>query len=126
MCQRRQLRNILGINWQRNITNNELYATTKYEPWSEIIRESRLSWLGHLMRLHPETPARKTLKEYLRKVKRPQGRTKMTWVQTVRQDLASIGIKLDLSKEAQTLNRLYELTQNRKNWCGIGRRVVQY
>ena len=52
------------------------------------------------MHLHPETPARKTLKEYLRKVKRPQGRPKTTWVQTVRQDLASIGIKLDLSKEA--------------------------
>ena len=74
------------------------------------------------MRLHPETPARKALKEYLRKVKRPQGRPKMTWMQTVRQDLASIEIKLDLSKEAQTLKRLSDLT----NWRGIVRRVVQY
>ena len=124
--QRRHLRKILGINWQRNITNNELYAKTKYEPWSEIIRERRLTWLGHLMRLHPETPARKALKEYLRKVKRPQGRPKTTWMQTIRQDLACVGIKLDLSKEAQTLNRLSELTQDRKNWRGIVKRVVQY
>ena len=124
--QRRHLRKILGINWQRNISNNELYARTKCEPWSEIIRERRLTWLGHLMRLHPETPARKALKEYLRKVKRPQGRPKTTWMQTVRQDLTSIGIKLDLSKEAQTLKRLSDLTHDRKNWRGIVRRVVQY
>ena len=78
------------------------------------------------MRLHPETPARKALKEYLRKVKRPQGRPKTTWMQTVRQDLTSIGIKLDLSKEEQTLKGLSDLTHDRKNWGGIVRRAVQY
>ena len=40
--------------------------------------------------------------------------------------MASIGIKLDFSKEAQTLNRLSELTKDRKNRHGIVRRVVQY
>ena len=78
------------------------------------------------MRLHPETPARKALKEYLRKVEQLQGRPKMTWMQTVRQDLASIEIKLDLSKEAQTLKRLSHLTHDRKNCRGIVRGVVQY
>ena len=78
------------------------------------------------MRLHPERPAKKALKEYLRKVKRPQGGPKTTWMQTVRQDLASIGIKLDLSKEAKILNKISYLTQDRKNWRGIVRRVVQY
>ena len=65
--QRRHLRKILGINWQRNITNNEIYARTKCAQWSEIIRGRRLTWLGHLMRLNPETPARKALEEYLTK-----------------------------------------------------------
>ena len=124
--QRRHLRKILGINWQRNITNNELYIRTKCEPWSEKIRKRKLTWLGHIMRLHPEAPARKALQEYLRKVKRPQGRPKTTWMQTVRQDLARIGITLDLSKEAQTLSRLSELTQDRENWRGIVKRVMQY
>ena len=78
------------------------------------------------MRLHPETPARKTLKEYLRKVKRPQGISKTTWMQKVRQDLVSVGIILDLAKEAQTLNRLSELIQDRKNWRDNVRRMVQY
>ena len=78
------------------------------------------------MRLHPETPARKALKEYLRNVKRPQGRPKITWIQTVRQDLAKVGIKLDLSRGAQTFDTLSRLTRDRKNWCGIVRNVVQY
>ena len=74
----------------------------------------------------PETPARKALEEYLRKAKRPQGRPKTTWMQTKRKDLNSIGIKLDLSKATKTLDRLLELTHNRKNWRSIVKRVVQY
>ena len=38
-----------------------IYAYIDCEPWSEMIRGRRLSWLGHLMRLHPQTPARKAL-----------------------------------------------------------------
>ena len=76
------------------------------------------------MRLHADTPARKSPQEYLRKVKR--GKPKTTWMQTVRQDLVKIRIKLDLSKDAQSLNRLSELTQDRKKWRGIVRRVAQY
>ena len=77
------------------------------ETWREIIRARRLTWLGHLMRLHPETPARRALEEYLRKVKRPRGRPKATWTQIIRQDLNSIGIKLNLSKATKALNRFY-------------------
>ena len=60
------------------------------------------------------------------KVERPQGRPKTTLMLTVRQHLASIGIKLHLSKEAQTLNVLSQLTQDRKNWHGTVRCVMQY
>ena len=56
------------------------------------------------MRLHTDTPARKSFQEYLRKVKRPQGSPKTTWMQTIRQDLACIGIKLVLLNVAKTLN----------------------
>ena len=78
--QRRHLRKILGMKWQRNITNHKLYNRTKCEPWTKQIKIIRLMWLGHMMRLHPETPARNTFEEYLRKVKRPQGRPKTTWM----------------------------------------------
>ena len=123
--QRRHLRKIFGTKWQRNITNHELYTRTKCEPWTKLIKIRRLTWLGHMMRLHPETPARNAFEEYLRKVKRPQGRPKTTWMQTIRQDLSKIGIKLDLSNATKTLNKLVELTQNRTDWSNIVKRVVQ-
>ena len=110
---------------KRNITNHELYTRTKCEPWTKQITIRRLTWLGHMMRLHPETPARNAFEEYLRKVKRPQGRPKTTWMQTIRQDLSKIGIKLDLSNARKTLNKLVELTQNRTDWSNIVKRVVQ-
>ena len=78
------------------------------------------------MHLHSETPARKALKEYLRKVKRPQGRPKTTWMQTVREDLTSVGSILDLVTEAHIVNRLSELAKDRKSWSGIVRSVVHY
>ena len=86
---------------------------------------SYTTWLGHKIRLPPETPARNAFEEYLRKVKRPQGRPKTTWMQTIRQDLSKIGIKLDLSNARKTLNKLVELTQNRTDWSNIVKRVVQ-
>ena len=52
-------------------------------------------------------------------------RPKTTWMQTIRQDLSKIGIKLDLSNGTKTLNKLAELTQNRTDWSNIVKRVVQ-
>ena len=70
---RRQLRYALGIKYPRVITNHQLYDVTKWEPWSIVTERRRLSWLGHLMRLNPETPARQSFKEALRPVKRKPG-----------------------------------------------------
>ncbi len=56
--QHRQLRNILGIHWPQTISNKELYARTKTEPWNTTVRRWCLNWLGHLMHLHPDTPAK--------------------------------------------------------------------
>ena len=121
----RNVRRILGIKWQRNITNHELYTRTKCEPWTKQLKSRRLTWLGHMMRLHRETPARKAFEEYLREIKRPQGRPQTTWMQTIRQDLSKIGIKLDLSNGTKTLNKLADLTQNRTDWSNIVKHVVQ-
>ena len=114
--QRRQLRGILGIRWPKKITNDELYKKTKCEPWSKTIKRRRLNWLGHLIRLHPDTPARKALREYLRTTKRPRGRPKFTWMQQAKQDLQCANINLDLRNDIQTIKTLEELTHNRQNW----------
>ncbi len=122
--QRRQLRNILGIHWPQTISNEELYARTKTEPWNTTVRRRRLNWLWHLMRLHPDTPARQALTEYLRKVKRPKGRPTHTWMEQIRKDLLQVNIKLDQQCARNTADQLCELTKDRDRWRAIVRRVV--
>ena len=45
------LRKILGINWQRNTINSELYARLKCEPWSEKNerRETNMARTSHAL-----------------------------------------------------------------------------
>ena len=81
--QRQLLRKILNIKWSRRLSNVKLYEYAKSEPWSVTIKRRRLSFLGHVMRLHPETPARRALEEFLRPVKRPPGRPIKTWFECV-------------------------------------------
>ena len=90
--QRRHLRKILRIHWPKKITNIELCTKTKTEEWSITIQRRRLNWLGHRMRLHPETPVRLALAEYLRKGKRPKGRSRRTWMELIKHDMNAIVI----------------------------------
>ena len=74
------------------IRNTDLYARVGDVPWSGKIRTRRLLLLGHLQRLHPETPARRALHERLRDLKRPRGGQKSNWVGVVNKDLKEKGL----------------------------------
>ena len=85
--QRKLLRKITGHKWPKIITNEKLYKLTKTEPWSIKIQRRRLTWTGHLLRLHIDTPARKSLEEALKPIKRKQGRPPRNWIQQIIEDL---------------------------------------
>ena len=53
---RKRLRKMLNIKWPKHITNEDLYSKTKEKPWSNIIAEKKIRWLGHALRL-PEKMA---------------------------------------------------------------------
>ena len=112
---RRQLRYALGIQYPRVITNEQLYDVTKCEPWSIITERRRLSWLGHLMRLNPETPARQCFKEALRPVKRKPGRPPMTWITTIQQDLSKRDIHINL-RDISAIEKLESMCHDRVGW----------
>ena len=123
--QRNLLRRVLQIFWPKKITNEELYRTTKQQPWSVMITKRRLSWLGHLMRLDEKTPARKALEEYLNPcVKRPRGRPPVTWMSLVRDNLKTIDVHLHLDKQQETIEKLIEITSNRSEWRRKSRKIV--
>jgi hypothetical protein len=114
--QRTLLRKILQIHWPRTISNEDLYEKTTAKPWSEIIKKRRLSWLGHLMRMNTETPARKALQEYLRKTKRPRGKPPLSWIELIRKDLQEIGLNINFKNQTEPLQQLQRLAKNRDTW----------
>ena len=122
---RRQLKSILGIYWPNKITNQELYKRTKAEQWSRTIKRRRMNWLGHLMRLHPETPARKALTEFLRPTKKTRGRPPLTWIKLMKQDLEEANIHININKPEETEEKLINLAHNRHTWHEVVRNVMQ-
>ena len=96
---RRLLRYSLNIRWPTIMTDEEVYRATKEKPWSEVIRIRRMRWLGHLLRLPPEAPVRVALDEMVRKVKRPRGAPRTTWLKTVQVDLAGMNTNLESACE---------------------------
>ena len=118
---RRLLRRVLNVKWPRVMTNVEVYNKTNTVCWSKNILRRRLTWLGHLLRLDRETPARKALKEACRDVKKVVGRHKRTWIELVRKDLDPEG-RLSGVNDDQYFEQLSEVCADRVRW----RKLVNY
>ena len=117
--QRTLLRRILKIKWSRRLSNSNLYKFARCEPWSITIKRRRLSFLGHTMRLHPDTPARQAIAEFLRPVRRPPGRPTKTWMECIRTDLKEMDINLNFKRPEETIELLELHTHNRESWRAI-------
>ena len=59
----------------------------------------RLLWIGHLFRLPEDAPAKQVLTEGIRKVKRPRGKPKTTWLGAVQKELHELNLTLENAKE---------------------------
>ena len=108
---RNLLRKTQNIKWPHVITNDQLYERTREVKWSKRIEARRLRWLGHLMRLPEDSPARLALIEALKPSRRPQGRPKTTWISNMNKELQSIDPTLKLGTP-----QLEELCKNRAKW----------
>ena len=74
--------NVLNVTWPKKVSNENVYKLTKVKPWSIKIRKQKATWFGHLIRMHPDTPARKALKFAKQEYQRPQGKPKTTWIKS--------------------------------------------
>ena len=63
--QQKLLHHVMDVRSPKIVKNTELYEKAGAEKWNSIVKKRRLSWLGHLLRLNEETPAKKALAEYL-------------------------------------------------------------
>ena len=116
---RKFLRRILGVTWPKVISNEHLYNITKRAKWSQIIRKKAFSWLGHLLRLNPETPARKSLEEYLKPTKRRPGRPKNTWVSMIKKSIITNKIDINTTSDIDMFKQLETIAAERKNWSTL-------
>lgn len=87
--QRRLLRCVLKISWSRNnwCSNIELYKRTNQQEWSKTIRTRRLRFFGHCSRLDDKTPVKIALKEAIKPVRHPRGRSKTNLLGVISNDL---------------------------------------
>ena len=114
---RRLLRKVINVKWPKIIANEYLYNLTKTEKWSISIKRRRLSWLGHLLRLDKDTPARLALKEACKVVKKNTGgRSKTTWIQVIKNDIRNSELPVNLVDDESFFNELEEICKDRIRW----------
>ena len=88
--QTRSLRRILGIFWPRTISNEDLYSRTDMRPLSNVIKNRRWMWIGHVCRMDPSAIPRVAMR-WTPPGTRKQGRPKETWRRSVEKEMKQLG-----------------------------------
>ena len=57
------------------------------------IKERRLNWYGHVLRLPDNTPANIALREVRKYVNKPRGGQNLTWIKMIEKDLERAKVK---------------------------------
>ena len=89
-CQWRFLR----VFWQQHVSNKSIRERTKQPTASSLLRQRRLRWFGHIHRMPSSLPVR-TVFDFNPNIhgwKRPRGRPKIRWADSVKHDLHSAGL----------------------------------
>ena len=115
--QRRMLRTfVLNIKYPKTMNNKEVYQKTNQKPWSKNISIRRIKWLGHVCRLDPRTPARKSLKYAIDNYRRKVGRPKLTWISIINKQLKDLNINL---------NEVINIAQDKTLWFDVVKRATE-
>ena len=120
--QRNTLRKIINIRWPNKIRNEDLYEKCGVKEWSKIVKERRLRWYGHLLRLANHTPAKRALKEARREVKKPKGGQKLTWLKLIDRDLEKVTMVVVNGGGYKPSHE--QLAQNRSIWQEVVNRAM--
>ena len=103
-----------GISMKDRRTNEKWIRVVGVEPKTTVIRSSRLRWYGHVMRKHDEDWVKKCM-EFRVEGKRPFGRPRGTWLESVDADISELEIdKEDIhDRKKWRTNVMKRKTENR-------------
>ena len=85
------IRWMCGISLKDRRTSEELRRLVGVEPITTFIRSGRLRWYGYVMRKGDENWVKKCM-EYRVEGRRPVGRPRKTWLESVEVDMAELEI----------------------------------
>lgn len=91
----RNLRKLLNIKWQDKVTNTEVLARAGLPSMPELLRKSRLRWLGHVNRMAPERLPRQVLYGELATGTRAVGRPKLRYKDVCKATLKDFHIEIN-------------------------------
>ena len=74
------------------MTNERIREHTQQDKLEDIIRERRLRWTGHVMRMAQDRIAKEAVNWVPPHGKRRPGRPRTDWQQTVKQDISRGGV----------------------------------
>jgi len=106
-------RRMMGISWKDKVSNERVRAQTRLENIDLIIKERRPRWLAHVLRMDDNRLPRQAVHWDISGTKRKPGRPGKNWIDTIQQDLKSIGVTWEVAQQ---------LAVNREGWR---RRVAQ-
>ena len=104
-CQRK----ILQITWLQHKTNHYVRSLTKQPQLTNIIRNRRLKWFGHVLRMDPGRIPRTLYLWDPTHGKRKRGRPRTMWKDVIQRDLKTLGFDWSV-EEAEVA------TQDRALW----------
>jgi len=90
VAEMKMLRWSLGLTRLDKIRNEDIRGRVKVGKLKEKIRETRMKWLGHILRREEDYVGRRV--RQLEVGKRRRGRPRRSWKDCVREDLDAIGI----------------------------------
>ena len=85
-AERQMLKRICGGTLKERISSEELRQRLDVEGVMDVIRRGRLRWYGHVMRKQDEDWVKKCISMEV-DGKKPRGRPKLTWMDTVKSDM---------------------------------------
>ena len=110
-----------GISLKDRRTNEELRRLVGVEPITTFIRSGRLRWYGHVMRKGDEDWVKKCM-EYRVEGRRPVGRPRKTWLESVEVDMAELEIDKEDVHDRSKWRRIVNVMKKKSN--PIGKRTI--
>jgi len=104
---------MMSISWKDKVSNERIRVQTQLEKIDLIMKERRLRWLGHVLQMDDNRLPRQSVHWDISSSKRKPGRPRKNWIETIQQDMKSIGMTWEVAQQ---------LAVNKEGWC---RRVAQ-